>query len=83
MAMGSCLVVTMSAFALDMIECKLAECPVTPKFYKRYVYDVFAIFSNNDEADVFLSYLNSHIPSLQFTIEKAVNRSLCFLDVDV
>ena len=43
--------------------------------------DTFAVFSNEDECDLFVDSLNSLHPSLCFTFEKESNLALPFLDV--
>ena len=40
----------------------------------------FALFNNENEANTFLSYLNSRRNSIKFTIEKETNGKLSFLD---
>ena len=50
-------------------------------FYRRYVDDTFCIFNTENEAPLFLNFLNSQYPYIKFTMEKAANRILAFLDV--
>ena len=80
MCMGSSLGPTMANFALDMIERQFRHYPI---FYCRYVDDIFAIFSNKNEADEYLKHINSFHPNLQFTIEHSINNYLNFLDVTI
>ena len=80
MAMGSNLGPTMAAFAMDLVESKIQQPPLS---YKRYVDDIFALLSNENEADAFLVSLNSCHANLQFTIEKEAEGSISFLDVVV
>ena len=56
--------------------------PWYPKFYTRYVDDVFAIFSNINDVTRFLNLLNSQHENLEFTVEYA-KETLPFLDVEV
>lgn len=77
--MGSSLAPLMADFALDMIERNIT----TPKFFIRYVDDCLAAFDNDEEATDFLTFLNSHHESLQFTIERAVNKQINFLDMTI
>ncbi len=56
--------------------------PLYPKFYTRYVDDVFAIFSNINDVTRFLNLLNSQHGNLEFTVEYA-KETLPFLDVEV
>ena len=53
----------------------------SPSHFRRYVDDIFAVFSNNDEAENFLSYLNIQHNNIKFTIEVEVDGKLPFLDV--
>ena len=52
-----------------------------PLFYRIYVDDIFALFNNENEANTFLSYLNSRHNSIKFTVEKETDGKLSFLDV--
>ena len=42
---------------------------VKPKYYKRYVDDIIAVFENENEAQTFLDYLNEKHNNIKFTIE--------------
>ena len=53
-----------------------------PKFYTRYVDDVFAVFKQPDDVLRFLCFLNSQHENLKFTVEYAKD-TLPFLDVEV
>ncbi len=83
-AMGSPLGPTLANAFLTLYEDKwLNECPVEfkPSFYKRYVDDTFMLFSNQNQADQFLKYLNSKHNCIKFTCELEKDGSLPFLDV--
>ena len=54
-----------------------------PKFYKRYVDDIFAVFENESEAQLFLDYLNTRHPNIKFTKEVNINGILAFLDISI
>ena len=56
-----------------------------PKFYRRYVDDIFAIFESEDHRDQFFHHLNNSHQNLQFTMEpmNASTKFLPFLDVNV
>ena len=56
-----------------------------PKFYRRYVDDVFAVFESAADRDQFFDCLNGAHENLQFTMENIdnVSNSLPFLDVSV
>ena len=53
----------------------------SPLYYKRYMDDTFAIFSNDFQKDSFFEKLNNMHANLKFTIENAVYSKLAFLDV--
>ena len=50
-------------------------------FYKRYVDDIFCLDESKIEAKMFLQYLNEKHPSIKFTMETEVNKTIPFLDV--
>ena len=54
-----------------------------PLMYHRYVDDTFAVFTNRDQAILFLEYLNSQHPNIDFTMEEESAGVLPFLDVSV
>ena len=54
-----------------------------PNFYIRYVDDCLAVFYSEQQADDFLQDLNSISPEIQFTMEKAKNKAINFLDMTV
>ena len=59
------------------------ECPIDfkPHFYQRYMDDTFMVFENEDQANKFLSYLNSKHPKIKFTLETENEKKLPFLDL--
>ena len=61
----------------------ISECEPSfkPLYYKRYVDDVFAIFSNEEQSEIFFRYLNNKHPNIKFTLEKEENGKLSFLDI--
>ena len=63
----------------------LRDCPndFKPVFYRRYVDDIFALFSSPDHADKFNEYLSSKHPNINFSIEKEKDSCLPFLDVNI
>ena len=61
MCIGSNLGPTMAAFAMHMVEKKLSK---MPKFYKRYVDDIFFITNNKAEADNPVSYTHLTLPTI-------------------
>ena len=56
-----------------------------PKFYRRYVDDIFAVFRTKEDKDIFFKKLNEAHQSLSFTMENVntSSRSLPFLDVEI
>ena len=50
-------------------------------FYRGYVDDTFCLFHNEQDAMLFLNYLNSRHPNIKFTFEKQLNGKLSFSDV--
>jgi len=79
LSMGSSLAPLMAEFSMDMIEKHISA----PRLYIRYVDDCLAIFENEENAKTFLASLNSHHPSIQFTMEKPINGKINFLDMTV
>ena len=63
----------------------LWDCPndFKPVFCRRYVDDIFALFSCPDHADKFKEYLSSKHPNINFSIEKEKDGCLPFLDVNI
>ena len=69
-----------------MNECETKLCNyegIKPKFYRRYVDDIFAIFENQSQCTSFLSFLNNIHKNIQFTMEEESSNELPFLDVKV
>lgn len=56
-----------------------------PKFYRRYVDDIFAVFESEEDLEVFYNLLNNSHDNLTFTIERMnmTTKSLPFLDVNI
>ena len=84
--MGSPLGPTLANLFLAYHEEKwLKECPVQfkPKFFRRYVDDVFLLFDNRDQVKKFLRYLNSRHRNIRFTYEEEQNDTLAFLDIKI
>ena len=50
-------------------------------FYRLYVDDTFCLFNTEHDAISFFDFLNSHQPSIKFTMEKETRRVLAFLDI--
>ena len=63
----------------------LDECPTEfkPKYYRRYVDDVFVLFSSPEHLPLFQEYLNGRHINISFTCENEVENKIPFLDVEV
>ena len=84
--MGSPLGPTLAnIFLCHYEEIWLASCPkqFKPKYYKRYVDDIFCLFQTEQKANQFQKYLNSRHKNMNFSIEKEENACLSFLDVKI
>ena len=80
-AMGSPLGPVLANIFMCSFENKwLRDCPndFKPVFYRRYVDDIFALFSSPDHADKFKEYLPSKHPNINFVIEKEKDGCLPF-----
>lgn len=54
-----------------------------PLIYLRYLDDCFLIWQySNIELDAYIAYLNNHLPSIKFTVERS-RKSVTFLDTTV
>ena len=52
-----------------------------PLFYKRYVDDIFLVFNDRDDCELFYEYMNRQHPNIKFTLDIEENECLPFLDV--
>ena len=85
-SMGSPLGPALANIFMCSFESKwLRDCPndFKPVFYRRYIDDIFALFSSPDHADKFREYLSSKHPNIEFSIEKEQDGCLPFLDVNI
>ena len=85
-AMGSPLGPALAKIFMCSFESKwLRDCAndFKPVFYRRYVDDIFALFSFPDHADKFKEYLSSKHPNINFSIEKEKDSCLPFLDINI
>ena len=82
--MGNCLGPTLANFFLGSLEKILFRetKEFYPKFYRRYVDDIFCVFDKRTDYFRFLQVLNSLHPNLNFTVDVGTNK-LPFLDVHV
>ena len=63
----------------------LDNCPLQfrPKYYRRYVDDIFLMFERKDQVKKFLMYMNSRHQNIQFTYEEEVDNKIYFLDTEI
>ena len=54
-----------------------------PVFYRRYIDDIFVLFSSPDHADKCREYLSSKHRNIKFSIEKDEDGHLPFLDINI
>ena len=84
-AMGSPLSPILANLCMEFIESEILEnCPahLKPIVWLRYVDDIFIIFKGTEEQfNEFFNYVNSFLPSIQFTVEYEVDHKIPFLDV--
>ena len=78
-AMGSPLGPLLANVFLCHVEEMLEQQDKLPSFYRRYVDDTLVVIRDVAEAEQFLITLNNCHPSIQFTMELAVNNTLPFL----
>ena len=63
----------------------LENCPTffKPVVYKRYVDDIFVLFSSKDHLQLFVDYMNKQHRCIKFTSETELNNSFSFLDISI
>ena len=63
----------------------LEDCPeqFKPKFYRRYVDDIFVLCNSLEQLEQFKNYLNSKHQNINFTSETEIDGRLPFLDMVV
>lgn len=61
----------------------LDDCPpeIKPKYYRRYVDDIFVLFEKEEQFEKFKAYLNTKHKNIKFTSEQEVDGKLPFLDM--
>ena len=85
-AMGSLLGPALANIFMCSFESKwFRDCPndLKPVFYRRYIDDIFVLFSTPDHADKFREYLPSKHPNINFFIDKEEDYRLPFLDIKI
>ena len=87
LSMGSPLAPILANWFVSKIENAILEDPSIkqPKFYRRYVDDIFAVFHSEEDRDIFFKHLNMAHKNLSFTMENVntSSQSLPFLDVEI
>ena len=84
--MGSAIGPTLAnLFSVNYESKWLKDCPVqfTPKYYRRYVDDIFLRFRAKDHVQKFFRYMNSRHPSIKFTFEKENDNKVSFFDISI
>ena len=63
----------------------LDNCPIhfKPVIYKRYVDDIFVLFSSKEHLQLFVDYMNKQHKCLKFTSEAGNDNSFSFLDIKI
>ena len=63
----------------------LTACPdeFKPLYYKRYIDDIFLLFSEDNQIELFKNYMNKQHQNMNLTSENEIDESLPFLDVFV
>ena len=85
-AMGSPLGPTLAnAFLCHYEKEWLDNCPIhfKPVIYKRYVDDIFVLFSSKEHVQLFVDYMNKQHKCLRFTSEAENDNSFSFLDIKI
>ena len=85
-AMGSPLGPTLAnAFLCHYEKEWLDNCPshFKPVVYKRYVDDIFVLFSSREHLQLFVDYMNKQHKCIKFTSETECNNSFSFLDIKI
>ena len=85
-AMGSPLGPTLGNLFFVNYESKwLKECSVqfAPKYYPRYVDNIFLLFNAKDHVKKFLRYGNSRHANIKFTCEEENDNKISFLDISI
>ena len=82
--MGSPLSPVLAGLYMEYFETELLPTlPVQPALWLRYVDDVFALWPEHQNFDVFLDELNRLSPTIKFTVEWEVESQMPFLDLSV
>ena len=83
-SMGSPLGPTLANIFMCNFERKwLDKCPAAfkPIYYRRYVDDIFVLFSSSDHVEKFKEYFSSNHRNINFSYEKENENNMSFLDI--
>ena len=63
----------------------LDNCPIhfKPMIYKRYVDDIFVLFSSKEHLQLFVDYMNKQHKYIKFTSEAEYDNSFLFVDIKI
>ena len=79
--MGSSISVPLAELTMQSIEEDIFDkAPCQIHIWKRYVDDAIAIIPD-DSSSIFLNFINSLNPHIQFTIDREENNQLAYLDL--
>ena len=84
--MGSPLGLTLAyAFLCHYEKEWLDNCPshFKPIIYRRYVDDIFVLFSSEEHLQLFVDYMNKQHRCINFTLEIEKNNTFSFLDINI
>ena len=85
-AMGSLLGPTLAnAFLVHFEKNWLQNCPsdFKPHYYRRYVDDIFVLFTSPKHLEAFRNFLNGRHANMSFTIESEKQNRMSFLDIAI
>ena len=80
LSMGNSLSPIVANLFMGNLEINASKTRWFPRFWRRYVDDVFAVVKKNT-ADEILQHLNTLSPTIKFTLEKETDKKLPFLDL--
>ena len=84
--MGSLLGPTLgNAFPVLFEKYRLQSCPseFKPHYYRRYVDDIFVLFTSPKHLEAFGNFLNGWHANMSFTIEREKQNRMSFLDIAI
>jgi len=84
--MGGCVSPSLAEIFMSHHERQwLNDCPAEfkPVLYRRYVDDTFLLFKSPQHVPLFLQYVNSKHPAINFTCESELDGKLSFLDIEI